>query len=65
MHEQVIVLDQILGKDGGFFKSLLLKRPALLMGIRGTNQNEFIMCMSRVNDRKPIHISEPQRGSRV
>ena len=60
-----IVLDQILDKDGGFSKSLLLKRQKLSIGIRGKNQNEFIMCISRENDRKPSHISEPQRQSRV
>ncbi len=60
-----IVLDKILGKEGGFSKSLLLKRHKLSMGIRGTNQNEFIMCISLVNDRKPIKDSEPRRESRV
>jgi hypothetical protein len=49
-----IVLDQILGKDGGFSKNRLLKRLALSMGITGTNQNEFIMCISQVNDQKSM-----------
>jgi hypothetical protein len=44
-----IVLDQILGKEGGYSKTLLLKRHAVSMDIRRTNQNEFIMCMTSIS----------------
>ena len=59
------VLDQIQGTEEGFTKSLLRKRYAISLIIKGTNQNEFIMCIDRVNDQKPINNSEPRRGSRV
>jgi hypothetical protein len=59
-----IVLDQK-GKAGGFTKSLLRKRHESSLSIRGTNQNEFIMCISLANDKKPIDISEAQSGTRV
>ena len=60
-----IVLGQVQGKEGGYSQTLLLKRRAALMDMRGINQNEIIMCISRVNDRKLIHISQPERRSRV
>ena len=52
-----IVLGQIQGKEGGYSQTLLLKRRAALMDMRGINQNEIIMCISRVNDRKQIHTA--------
>jgi hypothetical protein len=57
------VLGQIQGKAGGY--SLLLKRHEASMDMRGLNQNEIIMRISRVNDQKQIHISQPQRRSCV
>ncbi len=59
------VLDQKQGKEGGYSQTLLLERHAVAMDMRGSKQNEIIMCISRVNDRKQIHFSEPQRRSYV
>ena len=60
-----IVLGKIQGKAEGYSQNLLLKRHAASMYMRGLNQNEIIMRISRVNDQKQIHISQPQCRSCV